>query len=619
VRDKRRGYASCLLVCALSFVAGCRERERATSAPQPFSLVREIDGAHLVFDEARFRSVRKDGRLVDTVTMEGRSELSLTPPVPSEVSYRLHLPEDPVLRFATGVSSLGEETLPAVVELEMSVESDGRETQVFSDTVRRMAGNRWRDHDVDLRPWAGKDVTLTLASRFRSPHRVSVPALAAWGDPVVADAGTTERRPTIVLISIDCLRADHVGAYGYPHPTTPTIDALARGGTLFEKAFSTAPWTLPSHMSMLTGLLPSLHGATKWEKLSKDVDYLPELLDGAGYRTAGVVSWVYLSQVYGFERGFDFYQVLDAPKETDVVDVALKELDRGVGRPQFLFVHLFSPHWPYLPPPDLLARLGGRPRDISTLLDKTSTVAAPADETERDEVIRLYDAEVASADRELGRLLERLKKNGLYDNALVIVTADHGEAFLEHGHWQHSQTLYDELTHVPLVVKFPGERAAARWPKLVSSVDIFVTAAEAAGLRVSTSKSGVMARASLASPLDVPRTVLSEVTTRSPQGTFMKVAIRNATHKYMATLSGPVGDDLGVSKVDDEAFYDLTSDPHERRNLLASEDARGAAPFRSELRQFLDAARAARSLRKGDAVELDAATMEKLRALGYVP
>lgn len=608
-----------MALCGLGILAGCGEREPASSPPGGFSLVKELQSARVDYDEVRFRSIRKDGRLVDAITMDGRTELSLTPPVPSTVSYHLRVPENPVLRFATGVSSFGAPALPAVVDLEISVESGGEKTLLFSDQVRRMAANRWRDHDVDLSPWAGRDVTLTLVSRFRSPRPVTEPALVAWGDPVVADGKQTFNLPTIVLVSIDCLRADHVGAYGYSRPTTPAIDALAREATVFEKAFSTAPWTLPSHMSMLTGLLPSLHGATKWEKLPKEVEYLPELLDTAGYRTVGVVSWVYLSQVYGFERGFDFYQVLDEPKDTDVVDATLKQLKRGAGRPQFLFVHLYHPHWPYLPPPDLLARLGGRPRDISTLLEKTSTVSTPADETERREVIRLYDAEVASADRQVGRLMEALKKDGLYDGALVIVTADHGEAFLEHGHWQHSRTLYDELTHVPLVVKFPGERKGSRWSKLVSTVDIFVTAAEAAGLRVNTGDSGVLARASLASPLETPRTVLSEVTSRSPKGTYMKIAIRNAWHKYMVTLSGPVGDDLGVSKVEEEALFDLGSDPGEKKNLLSSGDTDLAAPFRRELRQFLDAARANRAIRRGDPVELDEATLEKLKALGYVP
>ena len=604
------------VVLLLSF--GCREPRPATPPPSSFSLSDRIDAASVDYDETSFRSVRKDGRFVSPVTLEGRTELSLTPPIPSEIPFRLRVPERPVFRFATGVDSLGAESLPAAVDLEIFVQTDdGARTPVFSEIVRRHAANRWTTQEVELDRWAGRDVTLVLASRFRGASESSAPVLAAWGDAVVADASPKLDRPTVVLVSIDCLRADHVGAYGYPLDTTPSIDALAEGGIVFEKAFSTAPWTLPSHMSMLTGLLPSLHGATKWEKLAASVDYLPELLAGAGYRTAGVVSWVYLSQVYGFERGYDVYRVLEDPEASDVVDAAIEELGRGEGQAQFLFVHLFDPHWPYLPPPELVERFGRRPRDISTLLDKTSS-SQPGDETEEEEVIRLYDAEIAFADRELGRLFAAMKARGLYDESLIIVTADHGEAFFEHGHWQHSQTLYDELIHVPLIVKPPGKNEPSRWPEPVSLVDIFVTASKSAGVDVATSSEGVLARASLLTPKDGPRTVLSEVTWRSPAGTWMKVALRDPSGKYMATFTGPVGDDLGVSELQDEALFDLSADPNEKTNLLDSGDRPAARRFRQELRAFFEAARAARSLRQGEAVELDDETLKKLETLGYV-
>jgi arylsulfatase len=233
-------------------------------------------------------------------------------------------------------------------------------------------------------------------------------------------------------------------------------------------------------MSMLTGLVPSLHGATKWEKLSTSVDYLPELLGGSGYRAAGVVSWVYLSQAYGFERGYDSYQVLDRPR-LDIIGRAIEELHRGRGQPQFLFAHLWDAHWPYLPQEEDLARLGGRPRDISSLLEFIREAKPTKDDRELEEIVRLYDAEIASADRELGRLFREMKRLGLWENALLVITSDHGEAFREHGHWQHSQTLYDELTRVPLIVKWPGQAEPGRESAPVSLVDL-VTFAEAAGL-----------------------------------------------------------------------------------------------------------------------------------------
>ena len=226
------------------------------------------------------------------------------------------------------------------------------------------------------------------------------------------------------------------------------------------------------------------------------------------------------------------------------------------------------------------------------------------------------DSEVAFADRELGRLFEALEANGMYDDALIIVTADHGEAFYEHGHWQHSQTLYDELTHVPIIVKWPNSEKRGRSTELASQMDIFVTLLEAAGVDLGEPQGGFLERRSLAADAREPRTLLSEVTWRSPNGTYMKVSFRNEEMKYVATLSGPVGDDLGVNEVSREELYELTSDPGEMNNLLPGDDAR-AQPFRAELRGFLIAALAARSLRDGDTVELNDETRRKLESLGY--
>ncbi len=608
---KRRAL---LLAAAL---AAC-DRGGSDRKPEALALARAIGAARAAYDEVAFRSIRKDGQLAGQVTMEGRTLLSLTPPVPSAIEFDVDVPQDPVLRFSIGAPSLGEETLPSSVELQVEVEREGDPVLVFSGLLRRHAANRWQDHEVDLTPWAGKSVRLKLRSRFKAAGSPEGAALVAWGDPVVSDRKRASNRPALVLVSVDCLRADHVGAYGYPRPTTPEIDAVAREGTVFESAFATASWTLPSHMSMLTGLVPSLHGATKWEKLSSGVNYLPELLGRSGYRTSGVVSWVYLSQVYGFERGFDSYRVLDQPRAGDIVDLAIAELARGRGQPQFLFVHLWDAHWPYLPAPADLTRMGGRPRDISTLHELIRAGKPAIDDEQREEVVRLYDAEIASADRELGRLVRDMKSLGIWENALVVITSDHGEAFLEHGHWEHSQTLYDELTRVPLVVKWPGQPEPGRERAPVSLVDLFATFAEAAGVEVEAAAgSGAIARRSLGAPPDEKRVVLSEVTWRSPAGSFKKVAFRNRDRKYIATLSGPPGDDLGATEVEREEIYDMVNDPGEKSDLFGR-DEESLNRFRAELRSLMEAAKAARALRRGEAVTLDDETREKLKSLGYI-
>ena len=184
-----------------------------------------------------------------------------------------------------------------------------------------------------------------------------------------------------------------------------------------------------------------------------------------------------------------------------------------------MFVHLYDPHWPYLPPRELLEKFGPRPKDISDLMERTQE--APKNASEVEDIIRLYDSEIAFADRELGRFFQALKDNGMYDDTLVIITSDHGEAFYEHGHWQHSQTLYDELTRVPLIVKWPESSTTGRSAELFSQVDIFATLVEAAGLELPVTEEGFLVRRSLASTGKLSRRLLSEMTWRSPDGTFM--------------------------------------------------------------------------------------------------
>ena len=186
----------------------------------------------------------------------------------------------------------------------------------------------------------------------------------------------TER--TLVLISVDCLRADHVSAYGYARNTTPNIDGFGTEGVIFRNATSVSSWTLPTHMSMMTGLMPSLHGVSRKYKLNSSVPYLPEILADNGYQTLGVVAGGYLSQRWGFERGFDVYRMLIERRASEIVDVAL-ELARGTrSAKKFLFVHLFDAHWPYVPPRGFRDRFDERPPDISDIMPKADAGVPPS-------------------------------------------------------------------------------------------------------------------------------------------------------------------------------------------------------------------------------------------------
>jgi arylsulfatase A-like enzyme len=555
--------------------------------------------------------------------------LSLTPPIPSRFTYMVDVPAEPVFRFSIGATSFGEDILPAPILFSISVDAGEGEARVFNDTIHRWQPDQWLDREVDLSQWSGRRIQLTFETKERPrpkrtpknpPPSLPHPVIAAWGNPVLTSPRFEPDKPTLILISIDCLRADHVSTYGYHRKTTPHIDKVAEDGIVFETAISTSSWTLPTHMSMLTGLMPSVHAATKWEKLDTSVPYLPEVLAEGGYRAYGVASWVYVSQIYGFERGFDIYKVYDNPVARDVVDEAIALIERAKGQNLFLFMHILDPHWPYLPPEDFYERFGPRPRDISTLHDRVGRAEPPESDLEIEEIIQLYDSEIAYTDQELGRFFAELVARGLYDRSMIIITADHGEAFYEHGHWQHSRTLYEELVHIPLIVKWPGQSPKGRINTQLSQMDIFPTLIGAAGLSAPHMEAqsleqyiGVGGEVEDKGESMIP----SEITWRSPEETRMKLSFRGRGRKYVATLLGPAGNDLGVSHLLEEEFYDLLNDPDEAHNLFVTSSPE-TRDYRQRVRAFLETAKEIRRTRRGEQIELDEELLERLKALGYV-
>ena len=293
-----------------------------------------------------------------------------------------------------------------------------------------------------------------------------------------------ESAPSVILFTIDTLRADHVSAYGYHRSTTPNFDELARSGTLFERAISTASYTVPSHASMLTGRFPFQHqarqvllGAPPSDEAFNTAEFctdlplagaaitLAERFSAVGYPTAAFVSaFVLTADFSGLRRGFDHYDDGFEGRERrseETVDRALAWL-RDVSPPFFLWVHLYDPHTPYEPPP-------------------THTIETDTRE-ERDVEIALYDGEISHADFQMGRLFAALKKRGGWSNAVVAVTSDHGEAFGEHELWyDHGPNVYQELLRVPLTVRHPRETARVV-SNPVSLVDLAPTLADLAGL-----------------------------------------------------------------------------------------------------------------------------------------
>jgi arylsulfatase A-like enzyme len=298
----------------------------------------------------------------------------------------------------------------------------------------------------------------------------------------------------VVLIAVDTLRADHLGFLGYERATSPHLDALARDALVFEHAIAPAPWTTPSFAAVFTGVHPGALGIREPVPLPAEAVTLAEILCRAGWQTAGVVSHTYVGQRYGFDRGFAHWDESSAGghafvSSERVTDLAIRSLDRLAEAPApfFLFVHYFDPHYDFQEHPDFPFSAGytGSVRseadNIGTLqqLAREGALDAADLQSLRDR----YDSEIAFTDHHIGRLLGRLKQRGRYDGALVVFLADHGEGFAERpdrwiGHGVH---LYDELVHVPLLLKLPARARIGRVTDPVSTADVPATVLDVLG------------------------------------------------------------------------------------------------------------------------------------------
>jgi len=292
----------------------------------------------------------------------------------------------------------------------------------------------------------------------------------------------TVRRPNVILISIDTLRADHLGCYGYPRGTSPTIDAFRREAVLFRTVIASAPSTLVSHASIFTSLAPQHHGAThaKSIPLSPKFVTLAEVMRDGGYRTAAYVAGGQLAPEFGLNQGFESYTTVDEDTFDGIVAHSTPFLEQSKGTPFFLFLHTYETHHPYTPAPEDLKRF--EPSPISSLppsinielLTEINFGRKRINDADRAHIVNDYDAEIYSMDRGFRRLITVLKRLGLYDNSMIVFTSDHGEEFGEHGMmgW-HSHTLYDELLRIPLIVRFPsGMHAGKEVSGMVRGVDI---------------------------------------------------------------------------------------------------------------------------------------------------
>jgi arylsulfatase A-like enzyme len=559
-----------------------------------------LEGSRRAADAARLASAAARAWKAE-LAHDARNALLGPPGQP--VERRLIVPAGAALHFGYGL----EPGARTPVRFEVTVTEDGAPPRrLFSRRLdpRRGGGGRWYEATVPLDDLAGRPIAVRLTTRA-GPAFDPTRGVPMWANPEVT-GGPPPDRPNVVLVCLDTLRADRLSSYGYARATSPRLDAWAAGhAALFRTVVATSPWTLPSHVSMFSGLDAVRHGVNHFRPAPPSLEMLAERFRSSGYTTAAITGGGYLRPQFGFAQGFDrfvYWPERDTERElASGIERAFDWIERERGRPFFLFFHTYEVHYPHLrrqPFFDRLAGASGATPPAAQILMQSHGwrgLRAPGDyflarhrgepdwhaplSADENELVNLmYDSGVAYADAQVGRLIDHLASLGLADRTVLIVTSDHGEALGEDDRAGHSY-LEDYNVLVPLLVGLPnGRGAGATIDRQVRLTDLAPTIVDAAGLGADLGDDGV----SLLHLIDgEPARVPDRAWTYAP------AANRGLALRLTGRLKYTYNDTAWEQLRGEERLVDLDRDPAEHHNL-AAEDPR-TVPLRAEATAALSA------------------------------
>lgn len=431
--------------------------------------------------------------------------------------------------------------------------------------------------------------------------------------------GCSDSRPNLLIVSIDSLRADRLRYNDDEENLAPHLEALASESLVYQHAWSAAPWTTPSMMSVMTGLPAAAHRVDDHDRaLSREIPTLAESFQRAGYRTAAYVPAVTLRPEFGFGRGFDEYDYEEYGhlriSTPSLLGKVLHRIDVwNEDAPWLIWVHLWDPHYNYLPPApyDLLYLRGDKP--ASAELQCLKWYENPVTEEEGNYLAGQYDGEIAFTDSQLGELLDELETRGLAEGTIVTLFADHGEAFLEHGWLGHTNRVDETLLHVPLMIRYPGKLKPGTQVSPQSLASLANTLLRLAGLPEESAFAPALplAEPSEATRTDLPPAEPSELSRPAPplaetrrRGCF--TALIDSQFKYVLD-----------HKSCGEELFDLRSDPLEQKNL-ASEQPQELSQLRQELLRQLRDIEARSYPHAMLPAEIREEAEKRLRSVGYI-
>jgi arylsulfatase A-like enzyme len=556
-------------------------------------------------------------------------DVLLAPPI-SRYTFEVRIPPACVLEFGTGIFAYRESHEDQQAAFKVAAESQG-ETRLLYEKRVMLKPELLRDQidfaRIDMSEFSGQDMKLTFITEEAqdppSGDGPRHPGFGFWANPILYQTDM-RKSPNVILISLDTLRADHLGSYGYERPTSPFLDSLAQESALFENTYAQSPWTLPSHMSMLFSLNSASHQVYfNDQKIDGSLPSLATYLRNRGYVTFAFTGGGYVSSIYGFAKGFDWYDEpvggRKAPLGKDeaerLFEFTSDWLAKNQNKPFFLFLHTFQIHGPYACPEpwnSMFLEEGAAWDQLALrrFLDQNGNDYAFSPE-EQANIIGLYDGEIRYTDDKLLKpLVERLKELGIYDDTLIIVTSDHGEEFNDHGGWLHGRTVYDELIRVPLLIKFPqsafrGQRITAK----TRIIDILPTVLDS--LQIPYDRDSVEGRSLIEFLTDretEDRVFISDLAHKNvPEPCPALIATNKNGLKFIIEKSTQ-----GIKAIQ---TFDLSRDPTEKNDIHIR-----AQKLREEVVRFLDAYYQERSklARPQERIRMDKELEEKLKALGYL-
>ena len=555
-------------------------------------------------------------------------------PPKSEYSYTVDLSGDSVLEFGIGIvkeensfeTEKNTKSKGEGVNFLVSLVINGKKKIVFQKYLPLPIKEPYLSfsrHKIDL-PYDYDNVHLVFTAKGKEEE------FSFWYNPVLYRKEKNSLK--IILISVDTLRADHLGCYGYYRDTSPNVDSLASDSALFLNTYASSPWTLPSHVSLLTSLY-GIHHQVYYDKEKMDPTMLTlaDLLRKNHFFCSAFTGGGFVSASYGFSKGFDSYYegeggVYNQDSAERVFRVASEWLDRNEDKNFFLFIHTYQTHNPYACPYpyktmfvnqqarwrhiDLIGYLGGQGGIFNCLPDE-----------ERKNIVDLYDGEIRYTDEKLvGALVEKLKDMNIYDETMIIFTSDHGEEFYDHKGWGHGHSLYDEIIKVPLIIKFPDSRfREKKINNIVSLVDVMPTILEEVGVNFNESNfDGRTLFPVLEGKEKESRAFLADVAdnilnSHIPQKTAMNfgnkklIINRRFTEEDSAFFFSPPPSFPAVE------LFDVKEDRFEKENI-ADKEPKIVNLILKQTEELYDEAKKRKILK----MEIDKKLLEQLKALGYV-